>query len=46
MAKTVTGLTETGKIVTGKAPKRAKQVPLPVTIVDTRWKRFVRSAVG
>jgi hypothetical protein len=46
VAKTVTGLSTTGKVVTGKAPKRAKEVELPITIVDTKLKRFWRNAVG
>lgn len=47
MAKHITQLDpSTGKVVTGRAPRRARQVDLPVTIVNTRGKRFWRDMVG
>lgn len=46
MAKRVGQVNEdTGK-VESRSVRRIKQVDFPVTIVDTRWKRFKRAAVG
>jgi len=45
MAKTVGGLDEAGRIRTGEV-RRVRQVSLPVTIINTRWKRIARNLWG
>jgi hypothetical protein len=36
---------DTGRVETRKV-RKAKEVDWPVTVVDTRWKRIKRAAVG
>lgn len=36
---------DTGRVETRRV-KRVREVDFPVTVVDTRWKRFKRAAVG
>jgi hypothetical protein len=46
MAKTHGQLNENTRRVETRKVRRAKEVELPVTVVDTRWKRIKRAAVG
>lgn len=46
MAKKVGQVNEdTGRVETRRV-RRVREVDFPVTVVDTRWKRFKRKAVG
>jgi hypothetical protein len=46
MAKKVGQVNEnTGRVEMGRV-RRIREVDWPVTVVDTRWKRFKRKAVG
>jgi hypothetical protein len=46
MAKTHGQVNEdTGRVESRKV-RRVREVDFPVTVVDTRWKRFKRAAVG
>lgn len=45
MAKTHGQVNENGRVETRRV-SRAREVNFPVTVVDTRWKRIKRAAVG
>lgn len=45
MARTQGQVNSKGKVETRRV-SRTREVDFPVTVVDTRWKRIVRKAVG